>query len=81
MAVDSNENWWFLEVNQAGQFLWIDCLQPEDGLYQPMLKFLSARETPRSATLPTYHQCREGCPSKDYSVPRTKDLRFVTFVR
>lgn len=62
MTIDRDGKWWFLEVNQSGQFLWIDDLCHEHGLYVPMLRFLSAREPqprqPSEHTFPTYNQCK-----------------------
>ena len=81
MAVDAEENWYFLEVNQAGQFLGVDWLQPGDGLYQPMLKFLSSREDLHGAIFPTFRQCVAECSNKDYSVPLTNELPYLTVER
>lgn len=78
MAVDGKGNWWFLEVNQAGQFLGVDWTHPEDGLYRPMLKFLSCREPLSGETFPTFRQCIERCPNKDYSVALSNDLPYLT---
>jgi hypothetical protein len=80
MAVDGKGNWWFLEVNQAGQFLGLDWLHPDDGLYQPMLRFLSSREALQGATFPTFRQCIAEYSQKDYSVPLTNDLPYSTVV-
>ena len=78
MAVDYAGAWWFLEVNQAGQFLWIDELLPDDGLYQPMLKLLSSREDLGDVKFPPYRDCIEQCPKQDDSVPLSKDLPYLT---
>lgn len=61
MSVDRDGEWWFLEVNQSGQFLWVDDLCPEHGLYVPMLRFLCAREPLQPShnhAFPTYKQCQ-----------------------
>jgi glutathione synthase/RimK-type ligase-like ATP-grasp enzyme len=81
MAVDAKENWWFLEVNQAGQFLSADWFHPDDGLYRPMLRFLSSREPLPDLTFPTYRQCMAQCPKKDYGTPASNELRQVTVVQ
>jgi len=78
MAVDGEENWWFFEVNQAGQFLGADWLHPDDGLYRPMLKFLSSREPLSDLTFPTFRQCVAQCPKKDYGVPVSNELPYLT---
>ena len=61
MSVDQDGRWWFLEVNQSGQFLWIDGLDPSARLYQRMLAFLAAREEthPKTAEeFPSYAECQ-----------------------
>ncbi len=78
MAVDGKEKWWFLEVNQAGQFLGVDWLHPDDGLYRPMLKFLSSREPLSDLTFPTFRECIAQCPKKDYGVPVSNELPYLT---
>lgn len=40
-AVAPDGSWWFLEINEAGQFLWIDQMLPEAGLFQDFLAFVS----------------------------------------
>jgi hypothetical protein len=42
IAVDRNGEWWFLEINEEGQFLWIDDLCPEAGLLEKFCAFLTA---------------------------------------
>lgn len=81
MAVDGKENWWFFEVNQAGQFLFADWLHPDGGLYRPMLKFLSSREPLSDLTFPTFRQCMAHCPKKDYCVPISNELPYLTVVQ
>ncbi len=43
-AVDVDGLWWFLEVNETGQFLWIDQIIPEAGLLQDFLSFLTEQK-------------------------------------
>lgn len=41
-AVDGNGEWWFLEINEQGQFLWLDQFNPQAGLQQKFCAFLTA---------------------------------------
>ncbi len=41
-AVDRNGEWWFLEINEQGQFLWIDDFCPGSGLLEKFCAFLTA---------------------------------------
>jgi hypothetical protein len=41
-AVDRNGDWWFLEINEQGQFLWVDHFLPQAGLQQKFCAFLTA---------------------------------------
>jgi hypothetical protein len=40
-AVDAGGAWWFLEINEQGQFLWLDQLHPAAGLQQKFCSFLT----------------------------------------
>jgi hypothetical protein len=42
LAVDRNSEWWFLEINEQGQFLWLDDLCPEARLLEKFCAFLTA---------------------------------------
>jgi hypothetical protein len=42
-AVDRNGEWWFLEINEQGQFLWLDDFCPQAGLLQKFCAFLAAQ--------------------------------------
>lgn len=44
-AVDANGVWWFLEINEQGQFLWLDRHHPAARLQQKFCAFLTARES------------------------------------
>jgi hypothetical protein len=48
-AVDMNGQWWFLEINEQGQFLWLDAYNRDSKLQQKFCAFLTA---PESSTLP-----------------------------
>jgi hypothetical protein len=41
-AVDPKGNWWFLEINEQGQFLWLDQLCLQANLQQKFCAFLTA---------------------------------------
>ncbi len=43
-AVDATGQWWFLEVNEEGQFLWLDEFNPEAGIQEKFLAFLTLPE-------------------------------------
>jgi len=43
-AVDANGRWWFLEVNEEGQFLWLDEFNPTVGIQEKFLAFLTSPE-------------------------------------
>ena len=42
LAVDHNGEWWFLEINEQGQFLWLDDFCPQAGLLEKFCAFLTA---------------------------------------
>jgi hypothetical protein len=78
MVVDREGVWWFLEVNQAGQFLWIDDLQPDYGVYEPMLRFLSATEPASDRGFPTFRRCLAECKVTENVIPPDEDFPFRT---
>ena len=41
-AVDRNGKWWFLEINEQGQFLWLDDFCPQARLLEKFCAFLTA---------------------------------------
>jgi hypothetical protein len=43
-AVDQAGDWWFLEINESGQFLWIDQMLPDAGVFEDFLAFLTGAE-------------------------------------
>jgi hypothetical protein len=62
-AVDREGRWWFFEVNEEGQFLWLDDLNPGLHLQEKFLSFLTSPEgTPpeeieaRSAFFPSWQE-------------------------
>jgi hypothetical protein len=48
-AVDMNGQWWFLEINEQGQFLWLDAFNRESKLQEKFCAFITA---PEGSTLP-----------------------------
>jgi glutathione synthase/RimK-type ligase-like ATP-grasp enzyme len=46
-AVDRNGQWWFLEINEQGQFLWLDDFCPGSGLLEKFCAFLTAPQNSR----------------------------------
>lgn len=43
-AVDRNGQWWFLEINEQGQFLWLDQFNLDGSLLQKFCAFLTSGE-------------------------------------
>jgi hypothetical protein len=43
-AVDRHGQWWFLEINEEGQFLWLEQYNPQAALLQKFCAFLTADE-------------------------------------
>jgi glutathione synthase/RimK-type ligase-like ATP-grasp enzyme len=78
-CVDSAGTWWFLEVNQAGQFLFIDDMLPEAGLYHHMLAFLVGASA-NDARFPPYCDAKEACAVHDSSTLITDETRYATLL-
>lgn len=47
LAVDRNGDWWFLEINEQGQFLWLDDFCPQARLLEKFCAFLTAPQDSR----------------------------------
>lgn len=47
LAVDRNGEWWFLEINEQGQFLWLDDFCPGSRLLEKFCAFLTAPQGSR----------------------------------
>ena len=62
-AVDRDGQWWFLEINEQGQFLWLDQFNRQSRLQEKFCAFLTA---PEGSTEPL--EKREGLfpPFLDY---------------
>jgi glutathione synthase/RimK-type ligase-like ATP-grasp enzyme len=58
-AVDRSGAWWFLEINEQGQFLWLDRFNAQAGLLEKFCAFLTA--TPGSG--PSLEERQERFPS------------------
>ena len=43
-AVDMHGNWWFLEINEQGQFLWLDQFNPKIKMQEKFCAFITAPE-------------------------------------
>ncbi|MEI4861446.1 hypothetical protein Q8G41_28045, partial [Klebsiella pneumoniae] len=43
-AIDEEGRWWYLEVNEGGQFLWLDEFNEDAHLQEKFLSFLTAPE-------------------------------------
>ncbi|HEY6308199.1 MAG TPA: hypothetical protein VI488_17270 [Candidatus Angelobacter sp.] len=70
-AVDGQGQWWFLEVNEGGQFLWLDDFNPGIHLQEKFLAFLTA---PEGSSRETLEQRQSQFPSwKDYLASPVKD--------
>ena len=41
-AIDNQDRWWFLEINEGGQFLWLDAANPGLHIQEKFLAFLTA---------------------------------------
>src|SRR5579859_1937647 len=46
-AVDRNGEWWFLEINEQGQFLWLDDFCPQAQLLEKFCAFLTTPQDSR----------------------------------
>jgi glutathione synthase/RimK-type ligase-like ATP-grasp enzyme len=64
-AVDQDGRWWFLEVNEEGQFLWLDAFNPA---FRMQEKFLAFVTLPKGST-------REDIERKQIDFPSWKDYR------
>jgi glutathione synthase/RimK-type ligase-like ATP-grasp enzyme len=76
---DAEGEWWFLEVNQAGQFLFVDDMLPTSGLYHRMLHFLAGSKI-SGAEFPLYLEAKEACATEDAFISITEETRYATLV-
>ena len=59
-AIDKQGNWWFLEINEQGQFLWLDQFNPKVDTQQ---KFLAFMTLPEGATKKMIEEKQKEFPS------------------
>ncbi|MBV9761934.1 MAG: hypothetical protein JO340_15335 [Acidobacteriaceae bacterium] len=78
-AVDASGHWWFLEVNEGGQFLWLDDFNPGLRVQEKFLAFLTAPERSskefleeRQALFPSWKDYLAS-PEKDAQPPEDAD--------
>jgi hypothetical protein len=70
-AVDAQGRWWFLEINEEGQFLWLDAFNPALRIQEKFLAFLTL---PRGSTKPDFEKKQDSFPSwKDYLASPAKE--------
>lgn len=50
-VIDATGRWWFLEVNEEGQFLWLDEFNPAAGIQEKFLAFLTSPEGSSKETI------------------------------
>jgi hypothetical protein len=58
--VDRDGKWWFLEINEEGQFLWLDDFNPEAHLQEKFLAFLTL---PKGSTREAIEAAQSAFPS------------------
>jgi glutathione synthase/RimK-type ligase-like ATP-grasp enzyme len=70
-AVDRDGRWWFLEVNEEGQFLWLDAFNPALHIQEKFLAFLTL---PKGSTRKEIEAKQiEFPPWKDYCASPVKE--------
>ncbi|HEX2329593.1 MAG TPA: hypothetical protein VHN74_12790 [Candidatus Angelobacter sp.] len=70
-AIGADGRWWFLEINEEGQFLWLDEFNPEVNIQQKFLAFLTS---PAGATREEIEERQKLFPSwKEYSASPAKE--------
>lgn len=70
-AVDREGRWWFLEINEEGQFLWLDAFNPALHIQEKFLAFLTL---PKGATRKEIEAKQTEFPSwKEYCASPVKD--------
>lgn len=70
-AVDAQGKWWFLEVNEGGQFLWLDEFNPSLHVLEKFLAFLTS---PATSSQQSIEERQSLFPSwKDYLASPAKD--------
>jgi glutathione synthase/RimK-type ligase-like ATP-grasp enzyme len=80
-AVDREGGWWFLEVNEEGQFLWLDEFNPHMHVQEKFLAFLTSPEgaTPdviesRQSLFPSWKEYLDSPETDQPSEEQPRDL-------
>jgi len=78
-AIDHHDRWWFLEVNEGGQFLWLDACNPGLHVQEKFLAFMTAPAgasrqmlEARQSEFPSWSDYLES-PAKDRQLPEEAD--------
>jgi glutathione synthase/RimK-type ligase-like ATP-grasp enzyme len=78
-AVDDHGTWWFLEVNEGGQFLWLDDFNANIHVQEKFLAFLTSPEGSskeylerRQALFPSWKDYLD-CPAREEQAPEDAD--------
>jgi glutathione synthase/RimK-type ligase-like ATP-grasp enzyme len=83
-AIDNQDRWWFLEVNEGGQFLWLDAANAGLHVQEKFLAFLTAPAgssrqmlEARQSEFPSWSDYLAS-PAKDQQLPEEADDSFVS---
>jgi glutathione synthase/RimK-type ligase-like ATP-grasp enzyme len=72
-AIDNQDRWWFLEVNEGGQFLWLDAANADLHVQEKFLAFVTA---PAGSSRQMLEARQSEFPSwSDYLASPAKDLQ------
>ncbi len=78
-AIDNHDRWWFLEVNEGGQFLWLDALNAGLHVQEKFLAFMTAPKgssrqvlEARQSEFPSWSDYLAS-PAKDQQLPEEAD--------
>ncbi|MGH9638071.1 MAG: hypothetical protein ACRD72_24810, partial [Candidatus Angelobacter sp.] len=78
-AIDNQDRWWFMEVNEGGQFLWLDASNPGLHVQEKFLAFMTApvgssRQMleARQSEFPSWSDYLAS-PAKDQQLPEDAD--------
>jgi len=71
-AVDAEGRWWYLEINEGGQFLWLDEFNENIHLFEKFLAFLTG---PEGASKAAIEERQSEFPSlRDYMASSAKEM-------
>jgi hypothetical protein len=78
-AIDNQDRWWFLEVNEGGQFLWLDACNAGLHVQEKFLAFVTAPAgssrqmlEARQSEFPSWSDYLAS-PAKDQQLPEEAD--------